>query len=345
MSKANLKKDRNGPAKEFHKRIDSQAKLSKNLKDEDKIRKLKVDEPPKVRSAKRKINFEEEPSQAGDGRQLNNNATVAISRDNKQNKQAKVPKVIENELSCSNNAKVITRARSRSHDVNNAEKTIAEGFKVQWTKEFLEKIKRSNERQRNRQAQKGDVNLKVETKLVENQNKQGKQNKKFNVSNTLQEVSSQRRHQAGDGVITTIEVDADTDKIQHEVDQDELLDYEDNLSMEEEDSNEEVEEVNVAGTNMPSVDLSTVLNSQTEDQLMQNPILQKMMTKFFEDKFKDIQGQGSDGKNNGKRGKMVNEGIIKSPSDTTIYAPALNKKLTTPDNILLNRICHRLKRT
>ena len=107
--------------------------------------------------------------------------------------------------------------------------------------------------------------------------------------------------------------------------------------MEEEDSNEEVEEVNVAGANMPSVDLSTVLNSQTEDQLMQNPIPQKMMTKFFEDKFKDIQGQGLDGKNNGKRGEMVNEGIIKSPSDTTIYAPALNKKLTTADNILLNR--------
>ena len=127
-----------------------------------------------------------------------------------------MPKVIENEPSCTNNAKVLTRARSRSHDVNNAEKTIPEGYKVQWTKEFLEKIKRSNERQRNRQMQKGDVNLKVETKLVDNQNKQGKQNKNFNVSTTLQEVSCQLRNQAdegGDGVITTIEIDADTDKI------------------------------------------------------------------------------------------------------------------------------------
>ena len=82
MSKANQKKDRNGPAKESHKRIDSQARKSKNLRDEDKIRKLMVDEPPKVRSAKRKINFDDELGKAGDGRQLNNNATIAISRDN-----------------------------------------------------------------------------------------------------------------------------------------------------------------------------------------------------------------------------------------------------------------------
>ena len=76
----------------------------------------------------------------------------------------------------------------------------------------------------------------------------------------------------------------------------------------------------------------------TEEQLRSNPVIQRMMQDFFKDQFKNIQmdpKSGRAGKN--KNGSMMqgnDESVnmkvqnIKSPSDTTIYAPALQRKLT-----------------
>ena len=81
---------------------------------------------------------------------------------------------------------------------------------------------------------------------------------------------------------------------------------------------------------------------------MNNPVIQRMMEKFFDQRFKDLQSSGktsdkqmvinhkSDAngkvqvdKNSGSQvNREVNETNVKSPSDTTIYAPALRKKLT-----------------
>ena len=75
----------------------------------------------------------------------------------------------------------------------------------------------------------------------------------------------------------------------------------------------------------------------TEEQLRSNPIIQRMMQDFFKDQFKNLQmTQNNSGKDktesmsqsNGPRETNTKAGNIKSPSDTTIYAPALQRKLT-----------------
>ena len=83
------------------------------------------------------------------------------------------------------------------------------------------------------------------------------------------------------------------------------------------------------------------LNQQSEEQLLNNPKLQKMMEKFFVENFKMLQGnlnrEQKDGSNPSGKGRdkdsggfktVVNQNqVLKSPSDTTIYTPALQKKL------------------
>ena len=94
---------------------------------------------------------------------------------------------------------------------------------------------------------------------------------------------------------------------------------------------------------------NSTLVALTEEQLMNNPVLQKRMQKFFTEQFKNIQkdnGDANAASNKAAAGKgsvhlaghliKVNEpddklnkiSTVKSPSDTTIYAPALNKRLT-----------------
>ena len=131
-------------------------------------------------------------------------------------------------------------------------------YKVQWTKEFMDKVKRSNDRYN-----------KQRTKLGKDSSK-GK---------TVQEndIMNIKILQKGDGVHTEVdEVDSDI--------QDELLDYEDDLSIEEVDEesldttdNAEVshqEETAVPGTSMGRTVVGTEkqaisqLNEQNEEQLM-----------------------------------------------------------------------------
>ena len=116
------------------------------------------------------------------------------------------------------------------------------------------------------------------------------------------------------------------------------------------DDDIEVEEVE-PGTSKDLVQTTT--DTDLEEKLMNNPVIQKMMTKFFEDKFKDLQREQQQNQQNPSQaetglnpmgfkqvdsGKIVgvsvnnidNQGskLVKSPSDTTIYVPALHKKLT-----------------
>ena len=65
----------------------------------------------------------------------------------------------------------------------------------------------------------------------------------------------------------------------------------------------------------------------TEEKLMSNPVLQKMMEKFFQEKFKKAQ-ESKGGKSDGNKVRNIT-----SPSDTTIYAPALQRKLTPQNQI------------
>ena len=93
-------------------------------------------------------------------------------------------------------------------------------------------------------------------------------------------------------------------------------------------------------------DFDKLLRQQDEEKLLNNPVLQKMMKQFFNDQFKSIQkdskglskskgdlGKASKSSKNktciGDRTiKQVIGETVKSPSDTTIYAPALQQKLT-----------------
>ena len=76
---------------------------------------------------------------------------------------------------------------------------------------------------------------------------------------------------------------------------------------------------------------------------MQNPVIQQMMERFFTDKFQQMQKDNNSNTqkgnvlDNGNKNKMIRDNsekrkerseVIKSPSDTTIYAPELQKKLT-----------------
>ena len=72
----------------------------------------------------------------------------------------------------------------------------------------------------------------------------------------------------------------------------------------------------------------------SEEKLMSNPVIQNMMEKFFNDKFKDMVNQQP--RNSGNCTKVTNsENMVRSPSDVTVYAPALQKRLT-PQNISQN---------
>ena len=165
--------------------------------------------------------------------------------------------------------------------------------------------------------------------------------KKSNMSFVLQNTDSKK----GDGVDTEVEF---IGMIPGEAD-DEFLDYEDDLSMEEDNADivhnldemqspiqgSQVDQAAIPGTSKDqsqssSTDLATQINALPEEQLMQNPIIQKMMTKFFEERFKDLNPttgliNSSTICKTDKVKTQVNGSLVKSPSDTTIYAPALSK--------------------
>ena len=69
-----------------------------------------------------------------------------------------------------------------------------------------------------------------------------------------------------------------------------------------------------------------------EEKLIQNPVIQQMMQKFFRDEFQNMQKeQQTHSREVNKNRGMLPDKTIKLPSDTTIYAPALQQRLT-PNN-------------
>ena len=225
-------------------------------------------------------------------------------------------------IACSKNQENKTNT-----NVTNESRSLS---KVQWTKEFMEKIRRSNERHKNE--------------------------KKTNTDNTSSNSQFQRQPEdqihdqmlRGDGITAIIDAVPD-----------EELDYEDDLSIEEDVQVLVVEEeddfepdgdcpaetvqhgqpsTSRQGAEMDkNAELNKLLVSQPEEQLMDNLVLQRMMKKFFNEQFKNMQPDNLkvQGKNQGRSRSMEQRKVkdkskeveIKSPSDTTIYAPALQKRM------------------
>ena len=171
----------------------------------------------------------------------------------------------------------------------------------------------------------------------------------------------------GDGVNT----DVDSDGV-------ELLDYDDDLSFDD-----EVEEIqpremadlskssdqhdyrnrdkgpSTSGVMQPDSDLAAQLAMHSEDKLLNNPVIQQllekqlseeklmnnpaiqnMMESFFKNKFKDLSasqtGMSTMSKVHDKPIPGRNP-LIQSPSDITIYVPALQQRLTPQINNRYNQ--------
>ena len=152
--------------------------------------------------------------------------------------------------------------------------------KVQWTKEFMAKVRKSNEKAA------AAVAKKKETKTI---SEKSMQIKKGTCSN-LQEVSDREDHICGDGFDTVVE---------HEI-SDEELDYDDDLELEDDaiglvSSDESAhfeEKVDLRDKDKPSSSQGKgnekcdnqylqELSSKSEEELMNNPVIQRMMENFF----------------------------------------------------------------
>ena len=143
--------------------------------------------------------------------------------------------------------------------------------RVNWTKEFMEKVRKSNER----------AKLNAKTKL----NKRGIE---LQVSEEV--TADMSRLQQNDGICTQVEQELEDDH--------DILDYEDDLSMEGDDCNlVEVEENSMHPEPTPGTSgqeqnkLVEQLAKQPEDELMQNPVIQRMMQTFFKEQFQNLEQQ------------------------------------------------------
>ena len=81
-------------------------------------------------------------------------------------------------------------------------------------------------------------------------------------------------------------------------------------------------------TNQPRVDTSKATDKLTDDELASVPRVKNLFNKFWEEKVHEL-----------KRNEQGNKGkqscFVKSPSDTTIYAPALVKS-SQDDRVRIN---------
>ena len=291
-----------------------------------KIGKSKIADKPK--SVKKKIEFGNEKAKAKKmiAEQVNNNATIAVGNNK------------------------IDPEQGRSRPARNVEQ---KGFekdvscnKVQWTKEFLEKVRRSNERHK----KKAD-------------SKQSAASTNNNLS--LQEMKA-------DGINTMVEGVVESNFEEEELDyNDDLSTEDDEFQMELSDEDQVIfvakEDANVntqrgqghhhghdnARPRTSSMNAnSDLLNKDDEESLRNNPVIQCMMEQFFQEKFEAMQmeknkkdvGKGKSAPLSKKGGngkatasqltsaKVLETNHVKSPSDTTIYVPTLQNKLTPPVN-------------
>ena len=247
--------------------------------------KLTVEKQPKLnvhqnKSVKRKIDFDEATK---GGKQVNNNATmVKVRSKGSANESHKNVKSVAS-------GKVLNdRSRFRSVGVKSTDiEEELSSNRVQWTKEFMDKVKKSNEKHKNKVLQGSKIN------------KVG--------SIVLQSTGDQEVITTGDGIVTEVVTEGPWDPLISE----EELDYDDDLSVEDDevqmgqDSVEFTDELEcsqktekqkvtqqqpVPGTSKETEQASLEgLDKQTEEQMYNNPVIQKMMEKFFQEKFQSIQ--------------------------------------------------------
>ena len=128
-----------------------------------------------------------------------------------------------------------------------------------------------------------------------------------------------------------------------EVDEEEL-DYEDTDAVENEGSNRQSDSPQEADEEDSDVDLGATGESVNQEKLiMENPSLRKLFNQLLDERIKQASEKGESsgstllssmspqqrGKQNPGNGNKVN--LVKSPSDTTVYVPAL-KQRTHPRN-------------
>ena len=148
-----------------------------------------------------------------------------------------------------------------------------------------------------------------------------------------------RSHQ-GDGIVTFVEMDDDLNYIDdvpnpQDPDNERMMEVE---SLEVLDDSDGLEQ-GATASNIVDLhndkDLEKLSKEDREELLWKNPVLKTMLNQLLDERLKDIIPGGVI--NKGKKKQMVankaksakgvikcTNGVIKSPSDTTIYAPALN---------------------
>ena len=181
-------------------------------------------------------------------------------------------------------------------------------------------------------------------------------------------IKLQESSDKGDGVHTAVEGGVDDNLLAEE-----LLNYDDDLSVEEDFdgdrldlTEDEVEEQVTQNTSSADKGPGCASSQPTENVLMENPVLQRMMESFFHNKFKDMMKEavhnqqpqpGTSEKVEGEKvverksndfvirqlkgdetvvaRKCINESgdPLRSPSDTTVYAPVLQYKLTPQNQV------------
>ena len=74
-----------------------------------------------------------------------------------------------------------------------------------------------------------------------------------------------------------------------------------------------------------------------DEELLRNPHVKSLFNKFWDQKMKEMTQT-----NGGKGGKLQckNHNVIKSPSDTTIYVPALNKTVSNVPPVINSKPCN-----
>ena len=278
----------------------------------------------KRNTARHKIEFSGVESDKAVG--MNNNATKAL-KDSMRPDNTK-PKQSMMEVFCEKPKRV-------------CENTQVE--RVKWTKEFMDKVRKSNTKHKKNVEN-------AENKIVENRARRSKIDKDDKVDKDMLVLQCTSGECDGDG----IDIDVDASDLEE-------LDYEDDLSVEEMEMEVKDTEESVPENNTGMVEqlekaktrkhpdkgecskqpMSQKEIDLEEERLLNNLVLQNMMQRFFKEQFKNMENPKGQIKNMDCGGLLSNQGLaggtnpkvaeIKSPSDTTIYVPALQKRLgTTP---------------
>ena len=246
-------------AKDLSKVSEQNAVLSRKRKGDQDVdpasrpKSVKPSQIQKGKTVKRKINFDA-GSQSNE-EQANNNATVNVNKT--QQTVASGTKV----------GPAMTRSKNSKETNSNFKELKAnetQSSRVQWTKEFMDKVRKSHKKLAEKSANRGKQPL-AKTKIV---------------SVLLNDVQVQE----GDGIEIHVDQNGFDDK---------ELDYDDNLLLEDDEPVliQEMRTEVAEATIQPGTSMQQTVNVEnlTEEQLQGNPVIQKMMEKFFKENFQKMQ--------------------------------------------------------